>query len=117
MATIRDVVQVLGQRDGVDTIVVLGRDGLPIDSFTRNQTDVEGVAALVPSLVNACNALGSSAARGEFHACVSEYAGGLVVIAVITHEAIIAVFSRPEANVGNLLFELRRYRSAIAGLL
>lgn len=117
MATIRDVVQVLGQRDGVDTIVVLGRDGLPIDSFSRNQTDIEGVAALVPSLVNACNALGVSAARGEFNSCVSEYGGGLVVITVITPEALIAVFSGPDADVGKLLFELRRYRSAIAGLL
>jgi len=52
MATIRDVVEALSRRTGVDAVVVVGRDGLPIDSRTANGVDAENVAALLPSVIN-----------------------------------------------------------------
>lgn len=117
MATIRDVVQALGQHDGVETVVVLGKDGLTIDATSRNGSDVDGVAALVPSLIDACIKLGEAGARGAFSAGVMEYGDGFVVVSVVTAEALIAVVVRPNTNVGGLLYELRRYRAAIAELL
>ena len=117
MANIRDVVQELGQREGVETAVVLGRDGLPIDSFSQNGLDADGVAALVPSLVGACDRLGQAGTRGDFAATVIEYGNGLVIVSVINAEALFAVFLRPNTNVGSILYELKRYRTAIAGLL
>lgn len=98
-------------------MIVLGRDGLTIDSATGNGLDSDGLAALVPSVAAACNRLGSAAARGEFAAGVVEYSGGMAIVSVLTSEALLALFIRPEINVGPLLYELRRHRSAIAGLL
>src|SRR6266702_6755687 len=39
MATIRDVVEALSRSNGVDAVVVVGRDGLPIDSRVANGVD------------------------------------------------------------------------------
>lgn len=117
MATIRDVVHALGRFGGVETVVVLGRDGLTIDSFSRNGSDADGVAALVPSLVDACSRLGVAGTRGEFNAGVMEYGDGFVVVSVVTTDTLIAVVVQPQTNVGGLLYELRRYRAAIAELL
>ena len=117
MATIRDIVQALGQRDGVETAVVLGRDGLPIDSFSQNGLDADGVSALVPSLVGACDRLGQAGTRGDFSAGVIEYGNGFAIVSVINADALFAVFVRPGTNVGGILHELTRYRTAIAGLL
>jgi predicted regulator of Ras-like GTPase activity (Roadblock/LC7/MglB family) len=117
MATIRDVVQALGQHEGVETVVVLGRDGLTIDSFSPNGLDSDGVAALVPSFVDACAKLGEVGIRGEFNAGVMEYGAGFVVVSVVTADALIAIVVRSGTNVGGLLYELRRYRTAIAELL
>lgn len=117
MPTIRDVVQALGQRDGVEAAIVLGRDGLPIDAHIGNGLDPEGVAALVPSVVAACGRLGKAAARGEFGTGVVEFGEGMVVIAAVSAEALLALVIRPETNIGSLLYELRRHREAIAGLL
>ena len=117
MASIRDVVRELGQREGVETAVVLGRDGLPIDSFPQNGLDADGVAALVPSLVGACDRLGQAGIRGDFTATVIEYGNGFVIVSIINAEALFAVFVRPNTNVGSILYELKRYRTAIAGLL
>ncbi len=117
MGTIRDVVHALGQHDGVETVVVLGRDGLRIDSFTKNGSDPDGVAAMVPSVVDAGMKLGVAGACGDFTAGVMEYGDGLVVVSVVTPDALIAIVVQSDTNVGGLLYELRRYRAAIADLL
>ena len=39
MATIRDLVGALRQREGVDAAIVLGRDGLLIDSQTTSSVE------------------------------------------------------------------------------
>ena len=117
MATIRDVVHELGQRDGVETVIVLGRDGLPIDSFSQNGLDTDGLAALVPSLVGACDRLGQAGTRGAFSAGVIEYGNGFAIVSVITADILFAILVRADTNVGGILYELGRYRTAIAGLL
>lgn len=117
MPTIRDVVQALSQRDGLDAVIVLGRDGLTIDSSAKDGIDADGLAALVPPVVAACDRLGSSAARGEFATGLVEYGSGMVLISAISADAILAIIIQPDTNVGSLLYELNRHRSAIAGLL
>src|SRR2546430_14836820 len=75
MATIREVVEALSRRTGVDAVVVVGRDGLPIDSRTANGVDAESVAALLPSVINGMAQLGQAGGRGGLRA------GGLEVCA------------------------------------
>lgn len=116
MPTIRDVVQAVGSREGVDAVIVLGRDGLTIDSIASNGLDPDGLAALVPSVVAACGRLGAAAARGDFATGVVEFAGGLIIVSVITPENLLAIFVKQGTNVGTLLYELRRHRASIAGL-
>jgi|SRR6185503_11172869 len=117
MPSIRDVVQALGRREGVDAVIVLGRDGLPIDSFARDGLDVEGLSALIPSVAAACNRLGTAGARGDFATSVSEYGRGLTIISILSPDVMLAVFVQPNVNVGPMLYELKRHRTAIAALL
>jgi len=117
MATIRDVVEALSRRSGVEAVVVVGRDGLPIDARAANGVDPEGVAALLPSVINAMTQLGEAAARGDFGTGVLEFGRGLAVVSVLNADALLIVLVQPATNVGGLLFDLRRHRSAIAELL
>ena len=117
MPSIRDVVRTLALRDGVDAVIVLGRDGLTIDSAVKDGVEADGLAALIPSVVAACARLGNAAQRGEFGLGVVEYAGGLALICGLTPESLLAVFAKSNVNVGSLLYELHRHRSAIASLL
>jgi predicted regulator of Ras-like GTPase activity (Roadblock/LC7/MglB family) len=117
MPTIRDVVQALSRREGVDAVIVLGRDGLTVDAATRDGLDADGLAALIPSVAAACARLGSAASRGELASTIVEYGGGMAVITVLTPEVLLALFIQPDVNIGVLLYELKRHRSAIASLL
>jgi predicted regulator of Ras-like GTPase activity (Roadblock/LC7/MglB family) len=117
MPTIRDVVQALGRRDGVDAVIVLGRDGLTIDAAAPNGLDTDGLAALVPSVAAACTRLGSAASRGDFSSGVVEFGRGMIVVTVLTSDVLLAIVVAAGVNVGALLFELHRHRASIAGLL
>lgn len=117
MPTIRELVQAIARRAGVDAVVVVGRDGLPIDSVSGDGVDPESVAALLPSVIRGMSELGTAGGRGDFSTGVLEFGDGLAVIAVLHADAMLVVLVRPETNVGTLLFDLRRHRTAIAGLL
>src|SRR5436853_7939648 len=105
MATIRDVVEALGRTSGVDAVVVVGRDGLPIDSRVANGVDAESVAALLPTAIKHMAELGTAGGRGDFSTAVLEFGGGVAVVAVLHAEALLIVLVQPAPNVGALLFE------------
>ena len=117
MASIRDVVEALGRRDGVEVVIILGNDGLPIASHVANGGDPEVLAALVPSVIQGRNQLGHHAGRGDLSLGVIEYAAGLAVIATLSDDAKLLILARARANIGPLLYDLTRHRAEIAGLL
>ena len=117
MATIRDVVEVLSLSHGVDAVVVVGRDGLPIDSRVANGVDAESVAAILPTVITHMGQLGDAGGRGDFSTAVLEFGQGLAIVAVLNADALLIELVQPATNVGALLFDLRRHRTAIASLL
>lgn len=117
MATIRDVVDTLGRREGVEAVIILGSDGLPITSHTANGADAEVLSALVPNIVQAADQLGHHASKGDMTAAVVQYAAGLAVVANLSHVAKLLILVRPRTNIGPLLYELAQHRAEIAGLL
>ncbi len=117
MTTIRDVVKTLVSRDGVEAVILLSGDGLTIDAQAADGLDSDGLAALVPGVVAACNRLGTAAGRGSFGTGIVEYEDGMALVAGLTTDALIAMVFRPGTNIGSLLYELQRHRSAIAELL
>jgi uncharacterized protein len=117
MASIRDLVGAIRQREGVEAAVILGRDGLLIDSQVLPGLDAEDLAARIPAIIGPADDLGAAAARGTLVTAVLEHTRGLAVISVLSPDAVLFVLVRPDANVGQLLFELRRNREQIAALV
>jgi predicted regulator of Ras-like GTPase activity (Roadblock/LC7/MglB family) len=115
--TIRDVVDAFARRDGVEAVIILGSDGLPIASRTPAGTDPEALAALIPSVLRACGQLGSTASGGELDMGVLEFQGRAAVVSNLSPEAKLLLLAAPRTNIGPLLFDLKRYRAEIAGLL
>ena len=117
MPTIRDFVEALGRRDGVEAVIILGNDGLPIDSHMPPGSDPDTLAALIPSVVRACDQLGTTASGGGLEMGVLEYGAGAAVVANLSPDANLLILARPRANIGPLLYDLRRFRAEIAGIL
>jgi predicted regulator of Ras-like GTPase activity (Roadblock/LC7/MglB family) len=117
MPTIRELVAAIAEREGVEAAIVLGRDGLLIDGRAGEGLDAERLAALVPAVVAAAEELSADARRGPVVTAVLEYERGFALICSLTADAHLLVLVHPTANVGSLLFELRRHRGNIAAIV
>ena len=66
-----EVVHSLAARDGVEAVLLLSGDGLPIEHAARAQFDSETVAALAATLAQQASRLGEGARGGELATAVS----------------------------------------------
>jgi predicted regulator of Ras-like GTPase activity (Roadblock/LC7/MglB family) len=117
MMPLGEVVQSLAARDGVQAVLLLSGDGLPIEHSARAAFDSEAVAALAATLAQHAARLGAGAGRGELATAVLEFGGGLLILARAGTEDWLAVLAAPNADIGPLLYDLRQHRSALAPLL
>jgi predicted regulator of Ras-like GTPase activity (Roadblock/LC7/MglB family) len=117
MPSINDVVEALGRRDGVEAVIILGNDGLPIASHVVNGADPEVLSALVPNVVQATEQLGQHSGHGSLLLGVCEYTSGYAVVASLSDESRLLVLMRTRTNLGPLLYDLTRHRAEIAKLL
>jgi predicted regulator of Ras-like GTPase activity (Roadblock/LC7/MglB family) len=67
--------------------------------------------------VNAADELGAASAGAELVTAVLEHRGRMAVISVLSAETCLLVLVASKANIGQLLFELRRNRDQIAALV
>ena len=116
MPTIRDLTVAIRQRPGIEAVVVLGRDGLLIDSQGKLEIDAEGLAARVPGIVAAADEIGESADRGSTRMAVIEQDNGYAVVSSIGDDALLCVLTSRSADLASLLYDVRRHRESIARL-
>jgi len=117
MANLTQVVRGLAERDGVEAVVVLSADGLPIEHAARGSFDAESLAALTATLVQYATRVGVGAGRGALRNAVLEYERALLVVAQIGAGDCLAILAAADADVGPLLYDLRQHRPALAALL
>ena len=116
MPTIRDLTVAIRQRPGIEAVVVLGRDGLLIDSQGKLEIDAEGLAARVPGIVAAADEIGESTNRGATRMAVIEQDNGYAVVSSIGDDALLCVLTSRSADLASLLYDVRRHRESIARL-
>jgi predicted regulator of Ras-like GTPase activity (Roadblock/LC7/MglB family) len=116
MARIRDLVEAVRRRDGVEAAIVLGRDGLLVDGETVSYLDGEQVAAHAPAVFAAADALGRAARAGHLQTAVLEFPGTIALVTAMSEDALLVVLARPTAALPPLLAELRRLRQHLATL-
>jgi predicted regulator of Ras-like GTPase activity (Roadblock/LC7/MglB family) len=115
--TIRDLVATLRRFDGVQGAAVLGRDGLLIDNEADAGLDGESIAAHVPSILQSCDDLGHAASIGGLQTAVLEHGDSTVVLAAMSSDVVLLVIVKPDANLGALLYDIRRHRAGLASLV
>ncbi|MDR0787990.1 MAG: roadblock/LC7 domain-containing protein [Gemmatimonadota bacterium] len=107
----------LGAHAGVDLLVLLGRDGLVIQS-TGSGNREEPVAARIPGLVSACEALGRAGETGDFGTAVLDYpGGGVLIVTVVAEDLLLAALVRSDMGFGPLLREMRSARGRLPAFL
>jgi predicted regulator of Ras-like GTPase activity (Roadblock/LC7/MglB family) len=103
--------------EGVQDVLMLGRDGLLIRHLGHDQLDSETAAAMVPEIASTCTALGSSSGRGDLRTAVVEFTRGVAIILTLSDDLLLAVLVAPGVGFAHLLAELRRQRDHFAALV
>jgi predicted regulator of Ras-like GTPase activity (Roadblock/LC7/MglB family) len=117
MAGLGELVRGLAARDGVEAVLVLSSDGLPIEHASNAPFEAEPLAALTATLVQYATRLGLGADRGALRTAVLDFERGLLVVAQVGAGDCLAILAAPDANIGPLLYDLRQHRPALAALL
>lgn len=117
LPTIRELVATLARRDGIEAVLLLGRDGMVIDGHCLPGLDLDQLAAHVPPLVTSADELSATAIRGGLVTAVMEYERGYAVVTTLSHDTMLLLVVHPHANLGALIADLRRHRSNIASIV
>jgi predicted regulator of Ras-like GTPase activity (Roadblock/LC7/MglB family) len=117
LATIRDLVATLRRFDGVTAAAVLGRDGLLIANDANEGLDGEKIAAHVPSILQFADELGTAASVGSLQLAILEHQEATAVLAAMSAEVVLLVIVRSDANLGALVYDIRRHRAGLATLV
>lgn len=117
MPNIKDFTSALRQRQGVDAVLVLGNDGLLIEGFAAPGLNNDDLAARVPALVSEAESLGKATMQGSLNTAILEHQKGYAIVSALADDTLLLVLLRPSADLGGLLFDVRRYRGNIAALI
>jgi predicted regulator of Ras-like GTPase activity (Roadblock/LC7/MglB family) len=117
MPTLRELTEAIQQRPGVKAVVMLGADGLLIDSYGTPRGSAEALAARVPAVMTAASQLGVAADAGSAELILAEFERGYGVILRLTDHVMLFVSAAADIALGELLFDLRRHRAAMAELV
>jgi predicted regulator of Ras-like GTPase activity (Roadblock/LC7/MglB family) len=96
---------------------VLGRDGLLIDNDANEGIDTEQMAAHVPNILQFADELGTAAAAGALQTAILEHHDATVVLAAMSADVVLLVLVRSDANLGALVYDIRRHRAGLATLV
>jgi predicted regulator of Ras-like GTPase activity (Roadblock/LC7/MglB family) len=98
-------------------VVLLGADGLVIETHDAIHDNAESLAARVPAVAMAARQLGEAAGSGDAQLVLLELDTGYGVIVRLSPQAMLFVAASQGVALGDLLFDLRRHRSAMAALV
>lgn len=119
-ATEGGVRRALGELTAVEQVlaaVVVGRDGFILDAASSEATvNTEAIGAVIAAGMGSAEVMGTRLAVGEMTQSMFEYDGG-VILASAAGEAIVAVVTGAQANLGMVRHQFRKRCVEIAGLL
>jgi uncharacterized protein len=124
--TLKQLVEAIVQHEGVEAVLVIGRDGLLVDGRSGSSAvDLEALAAHLPRVLSAVSLLGGAAnadgqsqvGRGDLVSTIMEFEHGLALAAVLSGDASLLVLLSHGSNAAPLLYDLRRFRGRIASII
>jgi predicted regulator of Ras-like GTPase activity (Roadblock/LC7/MglB family) len=117
MAGLADVLQALAERPGVDAVVLVSADGLPIRQAGQAVIDADALAALAATAVRHAERLAEGSGRGAWRTLLLEAEGGTILLSDAGAGNVLLLRLASDAPFGDLLYDLRQERAALGALL
>ena len=114
MSQLTDYLNELVNVEGINSSVVVGRDGFVIEGVTAGTSlDADAVGAVISTGIGSSEVMGRELEVGAMTRGRVEYDDGLIVMALLGEDAIVAVVADLNANLGNVRFQLKKRLKSI----
>jgi len=101
MPSVKQKLSELLKVDGVNTAVVVGRDGFVIDGLTNGAAmDVEAIGAVISTGVGTAEVMGRELKVGAMSQGMMEYKDGIILMSFLGREAITGLRGRGQREPG-----------------
>lgn len=117
MSELDQALSALRAHEGVEHVLVLGRDGLLIQHEGGGELDAETVSAMVPGIASAARGLAGAAGRGDVSTVVMRFDAGVAVVDVLSPDLLLAVLLRDGVGFAPLLRDLPRERARLGSVV
>jgi predicted regulator of Ras-like GTPase activity (Roadblock/LC7/MglB family) len=114
---LRSLLDGLAARPEVTGVAIVSGEGLLIEEALPPATDGEALAALATTLIRHADEFGHSAGLGSFGTAILEFNEAPAIIGILSDGAALVLLARPDADLGELLYLLRRHRAPMSSLL
>lgn len=101
-------------RSTIRGAAVISEDGLLVHDAFDDTVDGEAVAALALAVLRHAEQFRDVAGGGELGSVVLELATGPAIVAGLDHRHTLVVLARPDLDLGPLLFDISREKSALS---
>jgi len=103
--------------EGVTAAVVIGRDGFVIDAAGGGGMDVEAIGAIISTGFGSSETMGKELNIGRTGQVMAEFEDGILVSAAIGQDAILAVVTTSNTNLGNVRYQVKKYIRELESVL
>lgn len=118
MSRLRELLSELVTVQGITSAVVVGRDGFVIDGIVEGGgMDADAVGAVISTGIGSSEVMGRELRVGEMTQSMFEFSAGLIVMALLGPDAILAVVADLNANLGNVRFQIKKRLQSIEAAL
>jgi predicted regulator of Ras-like GTPase activity (Roadblock/LC7/MglB family) len=117
MSELDQALRDLRRHEGVEHVLMLGRDGLLVQHLGDESLDVETATAMVPGIASACGSLGHASSSGEFTTAVIEFEAGVGIVLPLSSDLLLLVLLQSGIGFAPLLHELREQRDRLSSLV
>ncbi len=114
---LRTLIEGLAARPEVTGVALVSTEGLLIDHSLPGRLDGDALAALALTVLRQLHELGNAVGRGRASSAIIEFQGGPAIIGAMESGTALVVLAREDADLGDLLYLIRRYRPAVTDAL
>ncbi len=114
MSNLKKLLDELLDVDGINTAVIVGRDGFVMEGASNGKSiDQEAVGAVISTGIGATEVMGRELDVGDITQGMLEYKNGIIVTGFLGSEAILAIVADLKANLGNVRHQVKKYTPEI----
>jgi len=117
MGSLKDLLNEILHIQGVNTAVVVGRDGFVIEGASvRGKIDSDVIGAVISTGIGTAEVMGGELKIGAMTQSMFEYNDGVIVLG-LAGDAILAVVADAKANLGMVRYRIKKHSPQIAALM